>query len=242
MHQITAYRRRRRRFFPGSVPHSSPQCGGSVINQQRRHRLASRYHQFVPEPPDSASGSFSSARSRLLSLRVASPFPSGQLQERGRDGVPYRSGHPKTFLRALTVPTPTIDCIDRSKHTIRVVHVPHAWTRSHRLETTSSVRAASRSCAKSTAVDPCSRRDEQKGCCDHCEPDHTSLATLSRFGQFVQNTLHHTSTCRAETPNHLHLTSTTLHHSTKYLHQILRLDAVRFHVVVFVQLSTSCQL
>ena len=145
------------------------------------------------------------------------PFPSGRPQERSRDGVPYRSGHPMTFLRALTVPTPTIDCIYRSKHTIRVAHVPHVWRRSHRLETTSWVRAASRSCAKSTAVDPCSRRDEQKARSNFSRNSFTILTVRPEY-----------PASRAETPNHLHLTSTTLHHSAKYLHQILRLDAVRF--------------
>ena len=136
--------------------------------------------------------------------------------KREKDGVPYRSGHLKNFLRVLTVQTSTIDCICRSEHTIRAAHVAHVWTRSYRLEATLSVRAEHRSCAQSTAVDPYSKRDEQKGSCDHCEPNETSLATLSRFARFVQNTQNHTSTCHAKTQIHLPLTSTSLHHSTKY--------------------------
>ena len=70
-HQISPYRRRRRRFFPGSVPHSFPQCGGSVIN--RSDGIASH-----PDTTNSYQShkilchvDFSSARSRLLLLLVA---------------------------------------------------------------------------------------------------------------------------------------------------------------------------
>ena len=135
-HQITPYRRRRRRrFFPGSVPHSFPQCGESVINpphpdttnSYQSHQIL-RHVDFLPH----VHVYYRCVLPRQHSF--VDPFQSGQLQERGRDGVPYRSGHRKIFLRTLTIPTPTIDCIYRSKHTIRVAHVPHAWTRFHRLK------------------------------------------------------------------------------------------------------------
>ena len=90
-------------FFPGSVPHSFPECGGSGINPQRRHRLASRYHQFVPETPDSVSCKFSSVCSRSLLLLVAStvlfcwPVPIGTTAgERQRRG-PVPIGTPEDF-------------------------------------------------------------------------------------------------------------------------------------------------
>ena len=121
LHKIPSYRRLRRRFFRGSVPHSFPQCGGSVINQQRRQRLASRYLHFVPETQDSVSGRFSSVRSRLEPVCVASTafvcriVPIGTTAgERERRG-PVPIGTPEEFPSR----TDSTDTIDRLRLQIR---------------------------------------------------------------------------------------------------------------------------
>ena len=220
-HQITSYRPRRRTFL-------SRFCS----------TLISPVWRVRNQPTATAA-------CRLDSILLLTRSHRVDRRREAETGSPYRSRHPKTFLQALD----STDTNDRLYLQIKAHNkscpCPSCLGQeSHRLETTSSVRAASRSCAKSTATDPCSRRDEQKGCCDHCEARSNFSRNL--FHDFDSSSRIPCIThrpCREETPNHLHLTS----NNTSSQHTILApkfcgLMQFVFHVAVVVQLSISCQL